>query len=123
MHQLGLNLLPYVCVFESCDTASFLYEEKDEWLSHLQTVHDFESTSPESQDCPLCLQTFTSAYDIASHTARHLEGLAISSIPPHKLVDKEYIRGSSARGAISRTMKSALLNPRDPTAMTRILQS
>jgi hypothetical protein len=38
LHHLTLDLLPYVCIFENCDTADFLYKTKDEWWSHLQTV-------------------------------------------------------------------------------------
>jgi hypothetical protein len=37
------------------------------------------------------------SYDVESHIARHLEGLAIFSIPSHKIVDKKDLRGKICR--------------------------
>jgi hypothetical protein len=89
MQHLALDLMPYICVFGNCDTADRFYERRDEWLNHLYEIHGFESARPVSQVCPLCFKVFRPGYDAGSHLARHLENIAILSIPPHTLENHE----------------------------------
>jgi hypothetical protein len=56
--------------------------KKNRWLRHL---HDIRGFRPKNQCCPLCLKVFQRGYNIELHLARHLEKLAVMSIPSSKL--------------------------------------
>ncbi|KAL9615780.1 MAG: hypothetical protein Q9160_009263 [Pyrenula sp. 1 TL-2023] len=62
--------------------------------SHLQTAletaHHTVESDPRQQECPLCLQSgFKTLRAFATHVAKHMEEIALSTLPPSTYSDSE----------------------------------
>lgn len=78
------DIKPYVCVFPDCNTPDRLYDTRREWAFHETTTHDTESPL-----CPLCKETCGSSKKFERHVARHLEELALLSLPRDEVEDEQ----------------------------------
>ena len=84
MKHVFFDLQPYVCVFEDCRTPFLLYEIRRDWFAHVRKSHlPKDGTSPQIQQlqCPLCHDDVRSLPSIRRHLARHLEEVALFSLP------------------------------------------
>ena len=78
------DIKPYVCVFPDCNTPDLLYDTRREWAFHETTTHNTESPL-----CPLCKEIFGSSKKFERHVARHLEELALLSLPRDEVEDEK----------------------------------
>ncbi len=78
------DIKPYVCVFPDCNTPDRLYDTRREWAFHETTHHNTESPL-----CPLCKETCGSSKIFERHVARHLEELALLSLPRDEVEDEQ----------------------------------
>ena len=84
MKHVFFDLQPYVCVFEQCKTPLLLYENRRDWFAHVEKNH-LPRSGPASLvhqiQCPLCKEHLRSRPLIRRHLARHLEEVALFSLP------------------------------------------
>ena len=84
MKHVFFDLQPYVCVFEDCKTPLLLYENRRDWFSHVTNNHiprDASNPLLQHLQCPLCRDSIRSLPSIRRHLARHLEEVALFSLP------------------------------------------
>ncbi|KAI9686993.1 MAG: hypothetical protein M1822_002746 [Bathelium mastoideum] len=76
------DLQPYICVFPGCDFTPGPSETHvmSLWTSHLQKQHPLASETRERQ-CPLCMKNISPPKFVA-HISRHLEDIALATLPP-----------------------------------------
>ncbi|KAL9051690.1 MAG: hypothetical protein Q9206_004607, partial [Seirophora lacunosa] len=70
------DLRPYSCPYEGCPWEERQHAERREWFAHIERSHDIADLR-----CPLCQTTQGSAKQLETHLARHLEELALFSLP------------------------------------------
>ncbi|KAL8950928.1 MAG: hypothetical protein Q9222_003050 [Ikaeria aurantiellina] len=75
-HHVFVDLQPYICTFERCRTPEKLYASRRVWFAHLSDNHDTNNL-----ECPLCKETASSVKHFQHHLARHLEELALFTLP------------------------------------------
>jgi hypothetical protein len=80
MKHVFFDLQPYVCTFTDCKTPLSLYENRRDWFNHVAASHLGQYPRQEMQ-CPLCPESVRSLPIIRRHLARHLEELALFSLP------------------------------------------
>ena len=84
LKHVFFDLQPYVCVFEDCKTPLLLYENRRDWFAHVITNHlsrNANSAQLQQMRCPLCHDSVGSLPLIRRHLARHLEEVAMFSLP------------------------------------------
>ncbi|KAL4929904.1 uncharacterized protein BDV17DRAFT_51795 [Aspergillus undulatus] len=72
------DLMPYVCLSQTCTTPSRLYDSRHLWFLHMQEAH------PEflmASTCPLCHADTQPPVAFERHVGRHLEELALFVLP------------------------------------------
>jgi hypothetical protein len=80
MKHVFFDLQPYVCTFPDCKTPLSLYENRRDWFNHVAASHLGQDPRQEMQ-CPLCPESVRTLPLIRRHLARHLEELALFSLP------------------------------------------
>ena len=84
MKHVFFDLQPYVCIFEECKIPLLLYENRRDWFAHVANNHlsRAEATSGiQHISCRLCQQALQTVPVIRRHLARHLEEVALFSLP------------------------------------------
>jgi uncharacterized Zn-finger protein len=82
-HHVFRDFEPYVCIFPDCPKAEELYDSQREWLAHENAHHPRifeEAEATGTAVCPLCKSKIARAM-LEKHIARHLQELALFSIP------------------------------------------
>jgi hypothetical protein len=91
-----LDILPYICLYSACESATRLFGLQREWIGHIEEIHGgsaFDETT--SVECPLCNENVwkMTEHRLRRHLARHMEDLALFAIPRGEddvtLVDQE----------------------------------
>lgn len=80
-----LDLQPYICLDINCATPQKLYATRRDWLHHMKTFHTEGTGLRILADgaivCPLCAASFNDEMQLAIHSARHLQDLALFVLP------------------------------------------
>lgn len=75
------DLMPYVCLFPDCPTASKRYGSRRQWYSHIQEEHGLGKVADSHYQCPVCKKSQLAAITFNRHVGRHLEELALFVLP------------------------------------------
>ena len=82
-----LDLQPYICLDPGCVTPNKLYTKRRQWLHHMKLVHPASAlnetgtqTAPEV-NCSLCSEVFKTGKLYSRHVSRHLQEVALFSLP------------------------------------------
>lgn len=75
------DLMPYVCLFPNCPTASKRYGSRRQWYSHIQEEHGLGKVADSHYQCPVCKKSQLAAITFNRHVGRHLEELALFVLP------------------------------------------
>lgn len=79
--HLYRDLQPYTCLYTECAFSLEPFRDRQIWSDHLELDHAF-GPGWEGLKCPLCLEhTGIGKKKILAHFARHLEDIAVSSMP------------------------------------------
>ncbi|KAF1359073.1 hypothetical protein EJ07DRAFT_122136, partial [Lizonia empirigonia] len=79
--HLYVDLRPYTCVFASCSFTQGPFATRQLWSEHLELEHRLGPVWNGIQ-CPLCLDTTESGKSaVLIHFARHMENIALASLP------------------------------------------
>lgn len=79
--HLYLDLRPYICLYQRCSYNSTAFLSRELWIDHIGLDHGL-APDWQSQQCPLCLeQTGSGKGSILIHLARHMEDIALASLP------------------------------------------
>lgn len=79
--HLFLDLRPYTCLYANCTFSQEAFVNRQLWSEHMEAVHELGSEWKGIQ-CPLCLSVVKHGkIRVLSHLARHLEGIALASLP------------------------------------------
>lgn len=79
--HLYVDLRPYTCVFDSCSFTQEPFATRQLWSDHLELDHRLGPVW-DSIQCPLCLDTTESGKSaVLIHFARHMEDIALASLP------------------------------------------
>ena len=84
MKHVFYDLQPYVCVFKDCKTPLLLHENRRDWFAHVLNNHLCPNGSGsllQHLQCPLCNENVRSMPMIRRHLPRHLEEIALFSLP------------------------------------------
>ena len=80
-----LDLQPYICLDINCATPQKLYATRRDWLHHMKTFHTegtgLRIVTDGAIVCPLCAASFNDEMQLAIHSARHLQDLALFVLP------------------------------------------
>ncbi|KAL8792564.1 MAG: hypothetical protein Q9195_004863 [Heterodermia aff. obscurata] len=80
-----LDLQPYICLDINCATSQKLYATRRDWLHHMKTSHTegtgLRIVTDGAIVCPLCAASFNDEMQLAIHSARHLQDLALFVLP------------------------------------------
>jgi hypothetical protein len=97
MKHVFFDLQPYVCVFPHCKTPLLLYESRRAWFTHVLNSHlpstDGASASDNAR-CPLCHDRIQLLSNFCRHLARHLEEIALFSLPSSLFAEDEDMEDS-----------------------------
>ncbi|KAH6618468.1 hypothetical protein C7974DRAFT_474316 [Boeremia exigua] len=97
--HLYMDLRPYNCLFVSCSFTHEPFANRQLWVDHLELGHGYGPTW-EAVHCPLCLDTTKSGKNaILVHFARHLEEIALTSLPRDVESDTESERTTATRAS------------------------
>jgi hypothetical protein len=93
--HLFVDLRPYTCLFASCAFTKEPFANRQLWVDHLELEHEL-GPDWNGVQCPLCLESTGSGKStILIHFARHMEDIAIASLPRDVESDVESGSGSS----------------------------
>ncbi|KAK5080110.1 hypothetical protein LTR70_008793 [Exophiala xenobiotica] len=81
-----VDLQPYVCLLADCSYANKLFINRREWFTHEKQQHFNRGQS--LSHCPLCLEALSSL-TAEKHLGRHLEDLALFTLPSVLFDDEE----------------------------------
>ncbi|CAI6332942.1 unnamed protein product [Periconia digitata] len=75
------DLQPYTCFYSDCGFSTVPFVDRRLWIDHLDIEHNF-GPDWESKQCPLCLEpTGTGKSTNLVHFSRHMEEIALASLP------------------------------------------
>lgn len=76
-----MDLRPYTCLFADCGFTREPFANRQLWTDHLELDHGF-GPAWNGVQCPLCLETTNSGKGaVLVHFARHMEDIALASLP------------------------------------------
>ena len=97
-----MDLRPYNCLFTSCAFTRESFPDRQIWSEHLELEHGFGPTW-DAIRCPLCLDTTKCGKSrVLIHFARHMEDIALASLPRDLESDPETESDTSADATTSR---------------------
>lgn len=72
---------PYTCFYAGCNFTATPFLDRQAWSHHLELDHGLGPYWAE-QECPLCFEsTSVGKGAILSHFARHMEDIALATLP------------------------------------------
>ncbi|KAK4211000.1 hypothetical protein QBC37DRAFT_427857 [Rhypophila decipiens] len=75
------DLQPWICCQISCDCNFKSFSTRDEWLKHLQAIHEAHP-SWNARSCPFCPREVTVGHqNMICHVERHLRQLSLAALP------------------------------------------
>lgn len=90
------DLYPYVCLHETCATPNLMYDSRRVWFAHMLSSHTSPPKEPvqgvllqhlpQALTCPLCRDELEGRKS-QNHIARHLQELALWSLPQQVVDD------------------------------------
>lgn len=94
--HLFLDLQPYTCFYTGCSFSATPFAGRQLWSNHLELDHEF-GPAWTKVECPLCLEfTESGKSAILIHFARHMEDIALASLPRDVDSDAESEAGTEA---------------------------
>ncbi|KAM7196894.1 hypothetical protein V8F20_006861 [Naviculisporaceae sp. PSN 640] len=75
------DLRPWICCQIACDCNSKSFSSREEWLKHLQAIHEAHPRWNVT-DCPFCAKVITGGnHYMIGHVERHLRQLSLAALP------------------------------------------
>ena len=112
------DLRPYMCLRVECSTPWKFYATRDEWLRHLETLHP--RVQQEDNACQLCRMECYDEDELNRHNARHLEDLALYSLPQSLLRLEGNLKSEQSSLASSINSRSTSFSSIEPIPINRI---